>query len=118
MPANLELVVFCHQSLKYLLTADVPDARLARLLNRLRIFNYTIDYRMGSKHGNADALSRMVNEDDLAPLVDNLDEDNNIVINAIHLRFDAMNREQLRDENLKWLYDVKQQFVELELNLW
>ena len=99
-----------HQPLKYLLTADVPDARLARLLNRLRIYNYTIDYRMGSKHGNADALSRMLNEDDLAPLVDNLDEDNNIVINAIHLQSDAMNREQLRDETLKWLYDLKQQF--------
>ena len=45
-----------HQALKYLLTADVPNARLARLLNRLRIYNYTIDYRMGLKHGNADAL--------------------------------------------------------------
>ena len=58
----------------------------------------------------------MVNEDGLAPVVDNPDN-NNIVINAIHLRSDAMNREQLRDENLKWLYDLKQKFVELELNL-
>ena len=101
-----------HQPLKYLLTADVPDARLARLLNRLRIYNYTIDYRMGSKHGNADALSRMVDEDEVTPLVDNLDNENNIVINAIQLRSDTMNRDQLKDENLKWMYDLKQRFRE------
>ena len=32
-----------HQPLKYLLTTDVPENRLARLLNRLRIYDYTID---------------------------------------------------------------------------
>lgn len=49
-----------HQPLKYLLTADVPEPRLARLLNRSRVFEYKIDYRAGKEHGNADALSRMV----------------------------------------------------------
>ena len=56
---------------------------------------------MGSKHGNAVALSRMVDENEVTPLVDNLDDENNIVINAIQLYSDTMNREQLKDENLK-----------------
>lgn len=94
-----------HQPLKYLLTTDVPEPRLARLLNRLRVFDYTISYRAGKDHGNADALSRMVDEGSYGEI--NFDEQNNIVLNVIHLKSDCMNRQQLADDNLKWIYDLK-----------
>ena len=93
-----------HQPLKFLLTADIPDARLARLMNRLLIFTYTIEYRAGKAHGNADALSRMVDEECFGEL--SVDEEQNVVINAIHLRSD-INEEQMSDPNIKWIYDLK-----------
>ena len=58
-----------HQPLKYLLTADVPEPRLARLLNRLRVFEYKINYRASREHGNSDALTRMVDEGSLGKLI-------------------------------------------------
>ena len=96
-----------HQPLKYLLTADVPEPRLARLLNRLRVFEYKIDYRAGKEHGNADALSRMVDESHYGEV--NFDEDSNVVLNAIHLKSDFMNKQQLTDPNIKWIYDLKKE---------
>ena len=94
-----------HQPLKYLLTADVPEPRLARLLNRLRVFDYKISYRAGKEHGNADALSRMVDEGSFGEV--NFDEDSNVVLNAIHLNSDYENSQQLLDKNIQWMYDLK-----------
>ncbi len=82
-----------HLPLKYLLTTEVPEARLARLINRFRLYDYEIHYRQGKHHGNADALSRMVEE---GVYRDNyLEEDNNLVINAIRLLSYLSNKTQL-----------------------
>ena len=40
-------IITDHQLLQYLLTADAPAARLARLQNRLLRFDYEIIYRYG-----------------------------------------------------------------------
>ena len=100
-----EFVILSDQPQKFLLTADVPEARLARLMNRLRIFKYTIEYRAGGVHGNADALSRMVDENKFGEI--SQEEEQNVVINAIHLRSDEMNNDQLSDPNIKWMFDLK-----------
>lgn len=99
-----------HQPLKFLLTADVPNARLARLMNRLLIYSYTIEYRAGSAHGNADALSRMVDER-LCGVLD-YETETSVMINAIRLKSHS-NDEQLLDRNIKRIIDLKLQFRKL-----
>ncbi len=47
-----------HQPLKYLGTMEPPDLHTARMLDTLASYNFTVEYRPGPKHGNADALSR------------------------------------------------------------
>jgi hypothetical protein len=72
------------------LTADVPAPRLARLQNRLKFYNYQIDYRSGKLNGNADALSRFVDSDcENTPI----EKDTDIIFNAIRLKTDQMNSE-------------------------
>ena len=39
--------------------------------------------------------------------LDSVDRDQDLVINAIHLRSDLLNKAQLDDKNLKWIYDLK-----------
>ena len=53
-----------HEPLKFLSTADVPSPRLARLQKLLNIYNYSIQCGPGKANGNADALSRLVEEDE------------------------------------------------------
>ena len=77
------LILTDHMPLKFLLTADVPDARLARLMNRLLIYTYTIEYRAGRSHGNADALSRMLDENQCVSA--SFDDSQTVVINALRL---------------------------------
>ena len=48
-----------HASLKYIKTMKNPDDQAARWLERLEEYRYTIEIRAGSKHVNADALSRL-----------------------------------------------------------
>ena len=55
-------VITDHQPLKYLLTSDVPQLRLARMLNRLSSYDFEIVYRVGKENGAADGLSRMFGE--------------------------------------------------------
>ena len=88
-----------------MLTADTPAVRLARLQNRLRLYHYSIEYRAGKANGNADALSRLVNDEDSTDLVDEENED--VVINYISLRADQINEEQMLDSNIKWIVDAK-----------
>ena len=82
---------------------DVPENRLARLLNR--IYEFTMDYRQGQHHGNADDFFRMA--DETTQELDSVDRDQDLVINAIHLRSDLLNKAQLEDKDLKWIYDLK-----------
>lgn len=48
-----------HQALKYLTTLKEPTGQLARWLEKLQDFNFSIEHRPGRKHTNADALSRL-----------------------------------------------------------
>ena len=47
-----------HASLKYIKTQNNPDDQFARWVERLEEILYTIEIRKGTKHCNADALSR------------------------------------------------------------
>ena len=98
------VVITDHKPLKYLLTTKEPSSRLLRWINRLSMFNYRIEYRKGTKNGNADALSRLCTEPDD-------DEDRESVepaiINFIVSYSKQLNEQQLQDPNLKWLYDLK-----------
>ena len=50
-----------HQALTYLFRLKEPKGRIARWIEILSAYNFTIEYRAGNKHGNADALSRCPN---------------------------------------------------------
>ena len=47
-----------HQALRWLFSLKEPKNRVARWIESLSAFNFSIEYRPGNKHGNADALSR------------------------------------------------------------
>ena len=96
-----------HQPLKYLLTVEEPAQRLARWLEKLKMFDCTIEYRKGKKNGNADALSRMV---DASELNQTETDPNPITINAINIQNNLINADQLMDTDIKWLYDLKRSF--------
>ncbi len=48
-----------HSSLTWLLHFKAPQGQLARWMEELSQYNMVVQYRPGSKHGNADALSRI-----------------------------------------------------------
>ena len=97
-------VITDHQPLKYMFTVENPANRLARWLDRLKNYNFNIEYRKGNTNGNADALSRMVSED---VTVEERERDEPISVNAIVLTSDKINSDQLEDEDIKWIYDLK-----------
>lgn len=47
-----------HSALRWLLTFKHPEGQVARWLEVLGTYHYEVEYRPGTKHGNADALSR------------------------------------------------------------
>ncbi len=47
-----------HSSLRWLLSFRHPEGQLARWLESLQQYDFSIEHRPGSKHANADALSR------------------------------------------------------------
>ena len=47
-----------HSSLRWMLNQKEPKDQLARWIQRLSVFQFTIEHRPGQKHANADALSR------------------------------------------------------------
>ena len=47
-----------HNSLKWLQSFKQPEGQLARWLEKLSEYSFTVEHRHGRKHGNADALSR------------------------------------------------------------
>ena len=47
-----------HAALKWLNSFKQPEGQLARWLEQLSVFDYTIEHRAGTKHSNADGLSR------------------------------------------------------------
>lgn len=50
-----------HQAIKWLFSLKDPKARIARWIEILSAYNFTVEYRPGKQHGNADALSRCPN---------------------------------------------------------
>ena len=48
-----------HGSLRWLQNFKEPEGQLARWLEKLQEYTFTIEHRQGKKHGNADALSRL-----------------------------------------------------------
>ena len=93
-----------HKPLKYMLTTKELASRLLRWLNRLSMYNYTVEYRKGIKNGNADGLSRLPTEEDEN---ENNDSDEPIIINIIIADNDELDENQTIDENLQWIYALK-----------
>jgi hypothetical protein len=50
-----------HQALKWMFSLKHPKHRIARWIEALSEFDFTIEYRSGNKHGNADSMSRCPN---------------------------------------------------------
>ena len=61
-----------HQALKYISGMDPPSGVILRWLTLLSNFEFAIQYRPGTRHQNADALSRVshLTETDEVPMVD------------------------------------------------
>ena len=89
----------------FLLTADSPASRLARLQNRFKLYSYTIEYRAGNCNGNADALSRLVDDDDIDE--NGEVEDDDVVINFINLRTNELSDTELNDQDIQNMLNYK-----------
>ena len=100
-----------HQPLKALMEIENPTNKLARWIDRLNNYKFTIEYRKGTTNGNADALSRMM--DNTVIPEDEIPEET-IMINAIHTQHNYLSIEQLSDDDIKWLYDLKQESLQLK----
>ena len=50
-----------HQALRWLFSFREPRGKIARWLELLSVYDFEIEYRKGTKNGNADALSRCEN---------------------------------------------------------
>lgn len=57
-------IVTDHMALKYLMTTSDLTGRLARWAIRLQEYEFDIEYRPGKKHGDVDALSRAVGQEE------------------------------------------------------
>lgn len=53
-----------HGSLRWLMNFKEVEGQMARWIETLSMFQYTIEHRPGTRHGNADALSRRPHEDE------------------------------------------------------
>ncbi|MDD9817374.1 MAG: RNase H-like domain-containing protein [Gammaproteobacteria bacterium] len=47
-----------HSALQWLLSFRQPEGQVARWLERLQQYDFSVEHRAGNRHGNADALSR------------------------------------------------------------
>ena len=47
-----------HAALQWLMSFREPEGQIARWLEELQAYDFTIEHRAGQRHGNADALSR------------------------------------------------------------
>ena len=79
-----------HQALTWIRTMERPTGMILRWLETLATFEFTVQHRAGTKHGNADALSRI---DHAPPL--QADEDDDEVVNALCALGDADKAERL-----------------------
>ena len=47
-----------HSALRWLLNFCHPEGQIARWIESLQQYDFSVEHRSGSRHGNADALSR------------------------------------------------------------
>ena len=106
-------VISDHQPLRWLMTVKDPAARLARWLITLESYSFTITYKPGNRHGNADGLSRW-------PLEDTMEDNDNeeyvicllfkhfnppqlaLQLNAIFLWNNERLEDQQTDADIQW----------------
>ena len=53
-----------HQAIRWLFSLKQPKGRVARWIEILSTYDFSVEYRPGKKHGNADGLSRCINPKD------------------------------------------------------
>ena len=63
-----------HEALKFLFSLKCPKGRVARWLEILSEYSFSVEYRKGSSHGNADSLSLCPNPKDCECSNVNMDE--------------------------------------------
>ena len=62
-----------HAAIQWLKTFKEPTGQLARWLERMSMFEFTIQHRPGKRHVNADELSRIQHEDTILALSEDID---------------------------------------------
>ena len=72
-----------HQALRWLFSLREPKNRIARWIEVLSAYDFVVEYRPGTKHGNADAMSRRCEnpQECKCPLVD---EEQNLLCGPCH----------------------------------
>lgn len=68
-----------HEALKYALNMKDPHGRIARCMSLFAEFEFEIQYRPGAKNGNANFLSRSVEQDSVLVTSMGLEEDLNAI---------------------------------------
>ena len=118
-------VISDHQPLSWVASAKKLNARIARWLIRLNIYQFRIVYRKGRLHGNADALSRWPGLEELPATAADEDVDEELpdpVINVIvskvpiHERINFIRAEaysldwskldQTEDRDILWIKEI------------
>ena len=89
-----------HAALKWLSTFKQPQAQLARWLETLQSYNFTIEHRRGRQHSNADGLSRRPC-DKFCSYCSRREEQEKLVVNALDLGSEEI--DQRDDAGLRWL---------------
>ena len=107
-----------HQPLVHIKNLEPQEAMVHRWLDTLASFDFTIKYRKGPSHGNADALSRAphlpeCDEQQAAPATDDEDSRLQALVPHLDLQWDpeALRQAQQQDEDLlpvlRWLRGQK-----------
>lgn len=91
-------VVTDHQPLKWIHTVKNPAPRLARWIIRLEMFDFDIEYRPGSKNGNADGLSRWP----IDKYTETSMEEEEYIINNLMTKKDTLNELEIILEEEEW----------------
>ena len=71
-----------HMAIKYLVNKPELSGRLARWILLLEEFDYTVEYKLGCMHLQADHLSRLSKDMRTTPIYDSLIDDNLFVVTA------------------------------------
>ena len=97
-----------HGSLKWLQSFRNPEGQLARWLEKLQEYSFTIEHRPGTKHLNADALSRL-----LETSASSEDDTGDNAIHGVFRDYDdnQLRKLQLQDPDLRLVLQAKEDNV-------